>query len=549
MRNYFKNIPLLTCSLLITSSAVFAQKNNDTTIANQTIEITQTYKPEIAKPSKPVITPSLPHVDTTKPKFQYEVPQQTLSYTYHSVPIRPLALGRQEAPMPFQNYIKAGYGNLSSLYLDAGLGSVKTDQYEAAAHFSHLSQKGPIENQQSSRTNFDASGKYFISEHAIGASVNFLRNGNTYYGYDHDQYEYSKDAIKQAYTGVNVAVGAENTAANQYGIWYKPTVNMGLYGDKFQAKETHFGFDVPVSKSMDDSTLVFNLGLKGNFTHFSNTAGGVDNNYIQVNPSFDIIKPKSLIHLGLSPTWGKNSVCYLLPDISFNTRIFKEGLALIAGWKGGLNQNTFEQLSSKNPFMDNNYNVQQTKTDQVYGGFESALGQHISFGGTVSWRQYKHLALFINDYSVSADGKFFDVAYDQKVQAITFDAFIRYQVGNSFGLSASASYYNFYKTTTFDKAYGEPALRMSGGLYFHPLEQLHLGVNGDFWDGLYARNADGSTHKMPAFLDLSANAEYNFIPRLSAFIQLNNILGTQYQRWNQYDSYGFNIIGGIRFKF
>jgi outer membrane receptor protein involved in Fe transport len=74
-------------------------------------------------------------------------------------------------------------------------------------------------------------------------------------------------------------------------------------------------------------------------------------------------------------------------------------------------------------------------------------------------------------------------------------------------------------------------------------------VNADFWDGLYARNADGSTHKMPAFLDLSANAEYNFIPRLSAFVQLNNILGTQYQRWNQYDSYGFNIIAGIRFKF
>jgi hypothetical protein len=549
MRHYTKYIPLLACSFLMTGGALYAQKGSDTTIANQTIEITQTYKPEIAKPAKPAITPSLPRVDTTKPKFQYEVPQQTLSYTYHSVPIRPLALGRQDATMPFQNYVKAGYGNLSSLYLDAGVGSVKTSEYEAAAHFSHLSQKGDVENQQSSRTNFDASGKYYTSGHAITGSFNFLRNGNTLYGYDHDTYDYQKSAILQAFTGAGATIGAENITPNKFNIWYKPVLGIGIYGDKFGGKERYFAFDVPASMPIDDSSLTFNLGLKGNFTRFTNNTQASGNNYFQVNPSFDIIKPKTNIHLGVSPTWGKDNTCYLLPDIAFNTRIFKKGLALIAGWKSLLNQNTFQELSTKNPFLSNNYNTKQTISDQIYGGFESAFGKHISFGGTVSWRQYKDLALFVNDYTASKDGKVFDVVYDSKVQALSFDAFIRYQVGNLFGLSANASYYNFYKTTTFDKAYQEPAVRMSGNLYFHPLEQLHLGVNMDFWDGLYARNEDGSTHKMPAFLDMSANAEYNFIPRLSAFVQLNNILGSHYQRWNQYDSYGFNIIAGIRFKF
>jgi hypothetical protein len=362
-------------------------------------------------------------------------------------------------------------------------------------------------------------------------------------------YEYQKNAIQQAFTGGGVTLMAENTAANKYNVWYKPTFSAGIYGDKFEAKERTIAFDLPASMPIDDSTLVINLGVKGNFAHYSNSLQTTNNNYFQVNPSFDIIKPKSIIHLGISPTWGKDNTSYLLPDISFNTRIFKKGLALIAGWKGGLNQNTFQQLSTKNPFVYNNYDIKQTKTDQIYGGFESALGQHISFGGTVSWRQYKDLALFVNDYTLNNDGKVFDVVYDSKVQAMSFDVFIRYQVSNTFGLSANASYYNFYKTTTFDKAFHEPGVRMTGNLYFHPLEQLHLGVNMDFWDGLYSLQANGENHKMPAFLDMSANAEYNFIPRLSAFVQLNNIFGSHYQRWNQYDSYGFNIIGGIRFKF
>lgn len=135
------------------------------------------------------------------------------------------------------------------------------------------------------------------------------------------------------------------------------------------------------------------------------------------------------------------------------------------------------------------------------------------------------------------------------MQALSLDAFIRYQIGNMFGLSASGTWFNFYNTETFDKTYHEPMLRLGGNMYIHPIEKLHININADFWDGIYARTITGENDKLPAFLDLSANAEYNIIPRLSLFLQLNNILGTKYERWNQYQAYGFNVIGGLRFKF
>jgi hypothetical protein len=549
MNIFIKHIPFFACGLLLAGTTAYAQqKRADTTIAGQTIEITQSYKPEIAKPVRPVITPSLPHIDTTKPRFQYEVPQQTLSYTYHSVPIRPLALGRQEMVMPFQNYVKAGFGNLSSVYVDAGIGSLKAEDYETALHFSHLSQKGPVTNQQSSRTNFDASGKYYTGGHALSAGLNVLHNGNTYYGYDHDSFEYAKNSIRQAFTGANIRVGAENTDANKWNVWYKPTLDFGIYNDKFNAKERTFAFDIPANLAID-SSLSFSLGIKGNFTQLKNDSFDIGNNYVQVNPAMDLKLDATDIHIGLSPTWGKDNTCYLLPDLRLNTRIFNNGLALIAGWKGSLIQNTYQQLSTKNPFLYNIYDVKQTKADQVYGGFESALGQHVSFGGTLSWRQWKDLALFVNDYTLSVDGKQFAVVYDSKVQALSLDAFIRYQIGNVFGLSASGTWFNFYNTETFDKTYHEPMLRLGGNMYIHPIEKLHININADFWDGIYARTNAGENDKLPAFLDLSAHAEYNIIPRLSLFLQLNNILGTKYERWNQYQAYGFNIIGGLRFKF
>ncbi|MFT4060806.1 MAG: hypothetical protein QM642_00460 [Edaphocola sp.] len=535
-------------TVLLCAATASAQQRRDTSIAGQTIDIIQSYKPEVAKPVKPAVIPTLPNIDTARPAFQYAVPQQTLSYTYHSVPLRPLALGRQAQEVPFQNYVKAGYGNLRSLYLDAGIGSFQSKTYETGFHASHLSQKGGVENQQSSRTTFNGAGKYFTKGHALAAALDVWRYGNTFYGYDHAVYEYPKSDIRQAFTGVNLSVGAENTLPNSMGINYKPTFDFGMYGDRFNAAERSFGFDVPASKTID-STLSFSLGIKGNFTQLKNDSFNRGNNYVQLNPAADIKLPATDIHIGISPTWGKDYTAYLLPDFRFNTRLAKNKLAFIAGWKGELDQNTYRQLSTKNPFLYNIYDMRQSKTDRVYAGFESALGGHVSFGGTVSWRQWKDLALFVNDYNLNADGKQFAVVYDEKVNALNLDAFIRYQVGNVFGLSASGTWYNFYNTATYDKVYGEPMLRLGGNVYVHPLKKLNINVNADFWDGMYKRLANGNADKMSAFFDLSANAEYNIIPRLSVFAQLNNIFGTKYQRWNQYGAYGFNIIGGLRVKF
>src|SRR5690606_32759017 len=114
----------------------------DTVLPGTTIEILQNYTPEVKKTPKPEFAPTLPPVDNKKPVFSYDVPKQNLNYTYSSMPIRPLALGKTARDNPFTNYIKAGGGNLSTLYLDAGIGSLKGENYETAIHLKHLSQTG-----------------------------------------------------------------------------------------------------------------------------------------------------------------------------------------------------------------------------------------------------------------------------------------------------------------------------------------------------------------------------------------------------------------------
>lgn len=541
---------VLVLIIILFSLSANAQHRNDTDtiIPAQTIEIIQNYKPEIAQPVKPLWKPTLNVIDTSKPSFNYDVPQQSLSYTYHSIPIQPLALGREEQKLPYANYIKLGYGNLNSLLLDGGVAFMMPNKYEGALHINHLSQKSTLQNQQSSLTDIVAKGRYFIGNHVLSASIGVDNKAYNFYGYNHDTFSFAKDDVKQSYLGVNITAGVANTTANDLGLWYQPTITINSYTDKYNGVERGASIAVPLQWS-NDSSFSVQLGIKGNFVQFKNDSFSTSNNIFTLSPAVHFNLKSLQLHIGANPTWSRDWKLSVLPDIYVKLHTPDSRFALKAGWKGEIIQNTFEQLTRKNPYLYNIYPQQQTKFNQVYGGFESAFGSHLTLNATVSWRQWKGLPLFVNDYNRSVDGKYFTVINDSNVNAIGLNADATYQFAERFTIGVAAAWTNYLNLNNNDKAWMEPMLRFGGNFDWQIASAFKIGARMDFWDGMYARLPSGNSEKMKSFLDLSANAEYQIIPRISLFLQVNNLLGSHYQRWNQYPVYGFTIIGGLRVKF
>ena len=61
--------------------------------------------------------------------------------------------------------------------------------------------------------------------------------------------------------------------------------------------------------------------------------------------------------------------------------------------------------------------------------------------------------------------------------------------------------------------------------------------------------ANGQPGKSNPAFDLNAGVEFRITKQLNLWLQMNNIFNNKYERWNQYQSYGFNILGGIVFSF
>jgi hypothetical protein len=485
-----------------------------------------------------------PPADTTRPRFTYETPQQSLFYTYSSLPLRPLALGKDSLILPFANYVKAGFGNLGTVYIDAGFGGLKGANYETGIQLHHVSQKGPIENQKTASSGILAEGTYHSARNDWHASINYDRNQYGYYGYDHTLYEYTqRDSTTQVYNLFRIGLDMQPGKGEYRKISYHPGINFSSYGDTHQASETSFGFNAPFFYNLD--SVQFELGVSGIFTQYRvSPLIAENNNVIQINPGMKFSQNGFRGHVYIRPTFGKNGTAYLLPDLKASYQLPNSQFVLSAGYNAQLRRNTYESLSTYNPYMFNQFRVMQMRTDEIFGGFQTNVGNHINFGAKISWFSYNHLPLFLND---TLDQKQFYIVYD-KVNAISFQANLRYQVNTTFSIGINAVINGFTPQTELE-AWHEPGVRFNADFILRPIPELTITGYMAIVNGIKAYNIYDQTVTTRGVFDMGAGVEYNFIPRLSAFIQMNNILNNRYERWLGYDSYGFNIYGGLRVKF
>lgn len=524
-------------------------RNTDTTFKAQSLNFYSTYKPEITPAPKPDFIPTLPKVDTSKPVLSYQVPEQTINYSYKAEPIKPLALKQEREPLPYENYAKLGIGTQNTWLLDAGIGSLIGDNYDAAVHFNHLSQKGNsalTENQKWSQNTLGASANLYGAKHNFNVGLELDRRAYRQYGYSNTLYSYLDEEIRNVYSGLVLDAGMSPVGSTLWDLQYQPKARFYMWNASMGSFENNIDLTVPVAKNFD-SFFTLSLAVNAGVTSYRvKEVNDYSNNYFQLNPAVSFDLNETSIHAGIKPTFASSST-YVLPDIRLSSNSWRLA-KLYAGWEGYLVQNSFRQLSLKNPFMSAQYLPKQGTENFLYGGFETNVGNNISFGATIGYKKWKNLAMFANDYALNPDGKAFTVLYED-VNAFVLDAKFQYQLNEQFSLQARSIWNGFSAKPLDFRALHMPGLCISSELNWQPISKLRLGAGLVFYDRIYALKANGQSSKINTIVDLNSSAEYEILKRLSFFGYAHNLLNQHYQYWNQYPSLGLSLSIGAKFKF
>lgn len=520
------------------------------TTAPRVVTITSAFKPSLKNAAKVNFTAATPVIDSSKIPVIYQIPSQNLFFSYQPVSIKPMAMSI-DSGFSWENdhYIKLGAGNFSSFYGEAGFsfGDGKKSITNLRGNF--LTTTGNLPSQQAAKWNVDVLSVFNTNNNNEWTTHPFYKSSTQYrYGYEPASLNYAKDQLLQRYTEVGIEAGLQNKAANQFGITYHPQIKASRFFDNADAHENNLLIKAPINKSFGkiyaiDLGIVADLST-ADFPLIPNPLT-IKNNLYYLKPSLQFNTPNFKLNAGIQPSWD-NKAFSTLPNITIEAKLADINLVLEAGWVGSFQKNSFRSLTEFNPWVGRPGSLLNTKINEQYAGIKGSGGDHFTYEVKASLQTLNNQPLFLNN---TGDGKTFNVVYEPEMKAIRLHGELGYTEQEKISFIAGATYTNYNSLTVNSKAWGLIPLEANGSLKWQLLKDLQVKADAFLWDGAPYQDLLLQTHKAKAVADLNLGAEFTVLPRLNLWIQMNNLLNSTYQRWNQYTVLGFNVLGGVVYSF
>lgn len=535
---------IVTLIFIVVLTSAVAQRNDTT---KKTVVVTSAFKPGLKPAAKINFSAATPVSDSSRLTLLYNVPSQNLFFTYQPVSLKPLAVSIDTSiDWDNSNYIKLGYGNYSTPYAQAGFSFGDGAGSVLNVHTKHISSKGRLPFQQYSRSNADAIGIFNSGGNAEWrANIGFDNNVQYKYGYQPETLTFTKEQLLQRFTTFKSGIGIRNKQHSEFGISYNPHLSLNLFGDSHNGREVNALLLAPLSKSLGQD-IDINLGFTADITNFRRGDDTkLNNNLFYISPSLSVKKEQFNITAGFTPSWD-NRIFHLLPNITGLIKLGEEGFVLQAGFLGYFDKNNYQSLAAFNPWINQPEQLLNTRVNEMFGGIKGSLGNHFTFNSRLSTLNFNNKPLFLNDID---DGKSFNVVYEPKMRALRIHSEIGYNVQEKFSLAGALNLTNYSGMEINEKAWGLLPLELTGALRWKILKDLQFKTDIFFWDGPQYRTKSGVRAKLKPAADLSTGVEFTVMPRLNLWIQFNNVMNNRYQRWNQYEVLGFNVLGGIVYSF
>jgi hypothetical protein len=542
------NVLVAGACLLAAGEAAMAQ---DTT-KRKTIDITSTFKPVLREASKINFNAAPPAVDSSRPRLTYNIPVQNLFFTYQPAELKPVALQIDSInAWQYSNYIKVGVGNVHLPYVKAGFsfGDGKKSYFNLFA--THYSSKGDKEFQKNSLTSVGAAATYRTDKNIEwNGTLGFSSDNYYLYGFRPDSLKFAKEDLRQRFQTIEGKVHFHNVEPTEFGLSYHPSLRVSVFTDNhsFKGREANTVLDLPLEKSFGDE-FAFKLGATADLTNYQLKGGGnkfTDNNNIYlVNAALVYKTPTLMIHGGLTPSWD-NSRFRMLPNVMADISTNDKQITLQLGWVGYYLKGSYQRFASLNPWIAQPDSLMNTKVEEKYVGFKGSLAGHFSYSAKLGLQKYTDMALFVND---TLDGKTFKTIYEPQINAVNLHSEVGYNIGEKFSANAAFNFNWFTKVEKELKAWGQIPIELNVGLRWQVMKDLWLHSDLWAWDGARYRAKNGDAYKSGTGFDLNAGAEFRITKNFNLWVTMNNILNNKYQRWNQYEVFGFNILGGITYSF
>lgn len=483
-----------------------------------------------------------------------------------------------------KGYARIGIGSSIMPLLDVYYNSERSRRSVYGIHAKHLSSFGKIKGYapaQFDKTSFNLFGKINETKYTADGNFHFLSQGLHQYGLLNQ--DVRQDSIAQRFTDVGLSMNYKKHRKDTLSLNYLVGLDYNYFQEKnlkdtlsgWYGRENYIAVRGSLWYRMGKETIYLDPSISYNgFTYGKKgqkltpiDSGFVQNNLVvRLNPYITTFAQNNRLKIKfgakvaydvLNNNIQPHSKIYVYPDVEVKYSLFDDILIPYLQINGGLKQNTFKSFSNENEFLLSS-NLIANENNVINGklGFKGAFSNAILFNLSASYGLTKNKALFVNDIVHSA-GNRFAIVYDE-MTIFKAEASIIYQLDEKVKVEA-IGIFNSYETKINTFAWNLPQLQVIARCYYQLLPQLSISLDATVEGGRHALvySLIESDHyedlqyskKLGLIADINLGAEYMYSQKLSAFLSFNNLAAQRYARWYNYPVIGFQVMGGVKFKF
>lgn len=570
----WKSLTAILFTLISVAAAAQIKEDNDRIFVKANRQVPKAYR----QTEVPKI------IDTVIPQSEVEYPLLSLKYetAVKLDTIEPATVKLvDKLPQLYSTYVKVGIGSTFMPLGEVYYNNQRSRKYLYGGSLKHLSSFGDIKGYAPAQFDRTALNLYGgINEKNYTLRGEFLNNNRGLHQYGIRNENIDRDSIKNRFNemggqfsfashkkdsaNLNYKVGLayfnfhdlkskvdsladwrgrENYLAVTSSFWYK--MGKEIFAADFNVRYNGYKYGVKDAQiSALDTGLVSNntiVNLKPTITTFA-----MEN------------KLKAQVGVDITIDAHEKTKFYLYPVAEVKYSMFDDILIPYAGIKGGLKQNTFKSLSMENEFILSNVQLRNEHNAlNAFVGIKGTLTKRIAFNASASFSNHKNKALFVTDTVYAKNWNQFRVIYDT-INITTLEGSISYQMSEKLKIDAIGRFFS-YNARNNAYAWNLPQIQViargSYNLFDKFLINLDMTYEGGrkslmYGPGKELMEEDGQyINKLGFIADVNLGVEYRYNKRISAFVQFNNLAAQRYQRWYNYPVMGFQVMGGLTFRF
>ena len=537
------------------------------------LKVTDKYKARVGEASKVTDFPDFKDTTTSKIPVKYSIVSQPIEVKFNPDPIQPARIAKIPVDELYNGMVRVGYGLYNTPLAEAYYNSGRSSKYSYGFSGQHFStQKGVkdivYENNGMSRNGLKAYFNRFFDDLTWENNAYARFDKVSYYGLDVEDTtrfageEETPEPPSNWYRQFGIQSKLVSPNDKAMGWTRKLGIDYYFLSDDYFTQENNFkllsSFAIPAQEETIDLDVNLNY-----FNTVYDSLADFDQSYftLQMRPHIETYVKDFLFKFGLNLYYNSLSTSlsdesdgnlYFFPEIKVSYPIVEDVLTTYAGIEGHLQHNTVRSLVDENPFIDPGQFLTPTRTTDIYIGMNGIISSTTSFNLRGGFKDANGLVLFYRNPFYAFD------SIDPGISVLYDDADIFYASGelavnlkNNLQLNLGGTLQSF-QVKNAKKAWHRPAFTAKLGAGYTIKEKIRLKADIRYVGPRVAFNqADNPLidSDLPGYVNANLGVEYLYNSRLSAFINVYNLLNTPYDYYLGYQAQNINVLFGIGYRF